>query len=97
MSKSRRCIRITGTRTGKLRAKVETTIEDAFKVVWTEGKGTREAPYTNYFEVTIGGEKWKRLDKDLQRTICERAQKYIDNVQNQLYGAAAAINPIPFG
>ncbi len=83
MSKQRRCIRITGTRTGKLRAKVE--IEDP------DGLGDRR------FEVTIGGEKWKTtVSKDLQRLIVARAQKYVTHLQNSLWSAASGIDPIPF-
>ena len=85
MSNQRRCIRITGTRTGKLRAKVETTIKDAFKVVYTSsGRATRETPYTSRFEVTLGSAAWGRLNTELQAAIYYRAQAYVNHLSHQL-------------
>ena len=85
MKKPKTCIRITGTRSGKLRARVEnyvpyTNLEKTIAVLTSElprSQSTR-------FEVTIGGEKWKALDRNLRISICERAGWYVANLQSQL-------------
>ena len=82
--KPERCIRITGTRTGKLRARVDEVIRDAFKVVTVRGVPTRETPYRNRFEVTIGGAKWATLDAELQAQIYDRACDYVKHLTSQL-------------
>lgn len=73
MSQERRCIRITGTSTGKLRAKVEITAQEHV------GLGHFQFT-TNRFEVTIGGAKWQRLDAELQEAIILRAQRYANHL-----------------
>lgn len=77
MSKQRRCIRITGTSTGKLRAKVEIA-----------GKFGPDSSLgylgTERFEVTIGGEKWHTLDLELKVAIRLRAFRYLDHLREQL-------------
>lgn len=82
--KPERCIRITGTRTGKLRARVEEVRRDAFKIVYVNGIPTRETPYRNRFEVTIGGEKWATLGAELRAQIYDRACAYVKHLNNQL-------------
>ncbi len=93
MSKERRCIRITGTRTGKLRAKVEEILShDQMMLLrprccnvatWEEAIRTKK-PAGRRFEVTLGGEKWRTLDPKLQDAIYERAQAYVDHLNDQL-------------
>lgn len=75
-------VRMAGTRTNKLRARVEINDPD--------GLGDRR------FEVTIGGENWEKLSKDLQKPILERAEQYIKNLQSELWRAQANYDPIPF-
>jgi hypothetical protein len=72
MKEPKTCIRITGTRTGKLRARVEYS------------HGT-----PHHFEVTIGGEKWKTLDRQLRLDILERAARYHYHLKRQLVAALA--------
>lgn len=77
MSMQRRCIRITGTRTGKLRARVE--IAGRFGPESSLGYlGTER------FEVTIGSTKWFTLDRELQDAILVRAGKYTNHLIQQL-------------
>ncbi len=59
------CIRITGTRSGKLRARVE-------------------QPHQPRFEVTLGGDKWDGLDRDLQVQIANHAQGYVHHLMDEL-------------
>ncbi len=73
MSQERRCIRITGTSTGKLRAKVETTKQEHV------GLGHYEFT-TERFEVTIGGTKWQALEPELREAIILRAQRYANHL-----------------
>ena len=84
MSSERRCIRITGTRTGKLRAKVEIA-----------GKFGPDSSLgylgTERFEVTIGGTKWGRLPAELQEAILLRARRYTGHLIDQLNDHAPPI------
>jgi biotin synthase-like enzyme len=67
-------IRITGTRTGKLRARVEQEIEFGFN-----------APFVGQrFEVTIGGEKWATLSTELREKIIARAHAYMQKLSDDL-------------
>ena len=72
MSKFKICI-ITGTEAGKLYARVEQILKFGFN-----------APFVDSFSVTIGGEKWKRLDKDLRQAIINRAEDYVTNLQQEV-------------
>lgn len=85
MSNERRCIRITGTRTGKLRARVETTHQAHV------GLGYYES-VNQHFEVTIGGTKWGRLHPELQAAIILRAQRYTGHLIDQLNEHAPPIH-----
>ena len=77
MSTQRRCIRITGTRTGKLRARVETTKQTHI------GFGHYQIE-TDRFEVTIGGEKWATLSSEDQIAIFTRARSYVEHLQGEI-------------
>jgi len=83
--KPKTCIRITGTRSNKLRARVEnyvpyTNSEKSIAVL----TGERPRRQTTHFEVTIGGENWKTLPRELQRDIGVRARTYIGNLIEDL-------------
>lgn len=88
MAKPKTCIRITGTRTNKLRARVEnyvpySSMEKAYAVL----AGERPRPQTAHFEVTIGGEKWDTLELELQKQILARARGYLNRLTNELSNA----------
>jgi hypothetical protein len=53
-------------------------------------------PATKRFEVTIGGEKWKRLPAELQEAILSRARRYTGHLIDQLneYAPSIHINEI---
>ena len=74
MKKQRRCIRITSTRTGKLRAQVEQDVS-------TDPSNPFIMPR---FEVTLGGKKWASLPLPLQEAIYKRAQAYVHHLSKQL-------------
>ncbi len=86
MSKQRRCIRITSTRTGKLRARVEIAPKVGSPEV---GLGS---PGIERFEVTLGGERWDSLDIELQEAIILRARRYVDHLIAQLNEHAPPIH-----
>ncbi len=77
MSKGRRCIRITGTRTGKLRARVETSEQVHI------GLGCYRND-NHHHEVTIGSARWGRLPRELQDAIILRARRYTSHLIDQL-------------
>jgi hypothetical protein len=77
MSKPKTCIRITGTRTGKLRARVENHTD-----VSTDQANPFIMP--NRFEVTLGGEKWGQLDLQLRGEILTRARNYVNTLDTNL-------------
>ena len=81
------CVRITGTRTGKLRARVDETLHDAFKVVMKNGVPTRETPFRSRYEVTVGGDKWANLPEELRSKIYVRACAYVKHLTDQLDSA----------
>ena len=84
--KPKTCIRITGTRTGKLRARVEhydnpRSESDIFYA--------HQGPCSR-FEVTLGGERWKGLPPELQATIRIRASYYLATLRAELDGVIHA-------
>ncbi len=91
MSKPKTCIRITGTRTGKLRARVERTITDGETKNVCRGDdgeiwvvrlpaGARK----ERFEVTIGGQKWYGLELQLRLSILCRARSYVNQLDQEI-------------
>ncbi len=91
--KPKRCIRITGTRNGTLRARVEINGARATWFGKREADGSiRYADEGNHrFEVTIGGEKWQHLDRELQEAIILRAQRYTNHLVVQCNEHALAL------
>jgi hypothetical protein len=73
----KRCIRITGTKTGKLRARVETTVSRHVALGYYVNEN-------KHFEVTIGGQKWTNLPQDLKDDILQRAERYVGHLMRQL-------------
>ena len=74
------CISITGTRTGKLRARLK--IDNRATAVDAE-RFYRE--HGSHFEVTIGGEKWDYLPTEWKQMIIIRARKYADKLLLQTF------------
>ena len=73
----RRCIRITGTKTAKLRARVETTTKVHIGLGFWKNRNT-------HFEVTLGGEQWRKLDSELRADILVMAQRYVNHLRCQI-------------
>jgi len=91
MNEPKTCIRITGTRTGKLRARVERTIvagemKNLYRgddgEIWVEHHVT--GARKERFEVTIGGEKWYGLGVSLRLAILCRARSYVSQLDREV-------------
>ncbi len=74
MSNERRCIRITGTRTGQLRARVETTKRVHVGLGYYQNDNQR-------LEITLGGKRWDHLEDELRTAILKRARTYVANLE----------------
>lgn len=96
MSKQRQCIRITSTRTGKLRARVEIAPKVGSHEV---GLGS---PGIERFEITLGGTRWDGLNIELQAAIYNHAQGYVHHLMDELSRlrtkrALQALRPLRYG
>jgi hypothetical protein len=83
MRKERRCIRITGTRTGMLRARVETTSLGARReyIDSQTGQWRSTHNHNHHFEVTLGSRKWDYLEDELRAAILEHARRYVASLE----------------
>jgi hypothetical protein len=80
MSKPKTCIRVTGTRSGKLRARV--TIAGKFGPDTSLGYLGAQC-----FNVTIGGQKWYSLGLQLRLSILCRARDYVNSLDKEAVAA----------
>ncbi|KKL22449.1 hypothetical protein LCGC14_2435330 [marine sediment metagenome] len=87
MSKPKTCIRITGTRTGKLRARVEHKEIRAEPHINEDGELRLIKKAKSRFDVTIGGQKWYGLELQLRLSILCRARDYVNQLDKGLVEA----------
>jgi hypothetical protein len=99
MSKPKIRITIFGTRNGKLRARVVTSVpytdaEKSIAVLTAE----RPRPISTHYEVTIGGGKWNlpwfinEMGEELRREIVGRAKMYAARLVEEMERTSRALD-----